>query len=65
MKPIEKLCMKFDRKYPAYISYPDYNSSYRGHYKVWIKDMFNGLCSVYIFTTTREFAEWIDGVVLY
>lgn len=64
MKTMEKLCDKFDRKYPAYVAILD-SWCCKGYYPVWIKDLISGLQVKYIFTTCREFKDWMDKVVLY
>lgn len=64
MKTFEKLCRKFEKLFPGYCA--DFNEmeSYRGCYRVCIINVENNLWCWHIFTSCRDFKEWMDGVIL-
>lgn len=64
MKTIPKLIKKFKRIYPDYDAWFDKDFSYKGYYRVVITEPVLHLTSDYIFSTCRDFNEWINGVVL-
>lgn len=64
MKTIEKLCRKFERLFPSYCADFDTINSYKGCYRICIIDVERNLYSWHIFTSCKDFSEWINGVVL-
>ena len=64
MKTIEKLIKRFNRLNPDYNASLDELESYAGYYRINITKPVLGLTSCYAFETCKDFADWINGVVL-
>lgn len=64
MKTMEKLCRRFEKLFPEYCADLDALESYRGCYRVCIIDVERDIWSWHIFTSCRDFREWMDGVVM-
>ena len=64
MKTMEKLCRRFEKLFPNYAADLDTIDSHKGYYKVCIFDLEFNLPYWHIFTSCRDFREWMDGVVM-
>ena len=64
MKGIRKLIKRFIKMYPEYEAWFDEIDSYPGYYVIAITEPVLKLTCRYIFTSCRDFKEWMDGVVL-
>lgn len=64
MKTMQKLIIRFKRIHPDHEAYLDTLESYRGNYRIAITDLTHDLTAWYLFTSCRDFREWMDGVVL-
>ena len=64
MKTMERLCRRFERLFPAYCAELDTLDSYRGYYRVCIIDLEHDIWAWHVFTSCREFREWMEGVVM-
>ena len=64
MKTMEKLLKQFRRMYPEYQAELDWLDSYEGWYTVVITEPVCDIPAYYHFRTTREFSDWMHGVVL-
>lgn len=64
MKTFEKLCKRFSRLFPGYEIYFDKLESYPGFYRVCITRLDFNIPAYYTFETCKQFAEWINGVIL-
>ena len=64
MKTMEKLVARFNRENPGYDAQLDWLDSYEGWYTVVITNDVCPIPAYYHFRTTREFDEWMRGVVL-
>lgn len=64
MKTIKKLIKRFNRLNPDYSVCLDELESYAGYYRINITEPVLGLTSCYTFETCKDFADWINGVVL-
>ena len=64
MKTMNKLILRFNRMHTNYSAYLDKIESYIGCYRVCITDNEYNLSSWYIFSTCKEFYEWMKGVAL-
>ena len=63
MKTMEKLIKRFERLHPDYEAHFNDWESCPGYYVIFITQ--HGLWPAeYIFSTLKDFREWMDGVVL-
>ena len=63
MKTMAKLIRRFNRMTPDYKA-ELCTDSWEPRYTVYITEPVCGMVSRYVFTSCRDFREWMDGVVL-
>lgn len=64
MKTMEKLCRRFERMFPDWCAELDTLESYPGCYRICIINTALDVWAWHMFTSCRDFCEWMHGVVL-